>query len=306
MRSVSAPEPQRSGRLGRLLVVGAAGAALLVACSSDDADDAGETRNLVRVTTDRGSAAAGSTDVGNSSSSDESTPDTPATTDVESTDTASTDTASTETSSSTTSTSSSTSTSTSTTTTTTIDPLDVEHAVPVEPDANISYTPQAHTNYQATDIFSSDGCGTGLVSPVTGTVDEVLTNTYDPAVDDPATRGGNAVAIIGDDGVRYYLAHFQRIDPVIMAGVRVTVGQALGEMGDTGRSGACHVHFGLSLDCPDNPDDWFIRRGVIWPEEYLDSWRDGGNLSPLPALQDWFAEYPDACTSVENTPYPVG
>ena len=48
-----------------------------------------------------------------------------------------------------------------------------------------------------------------------------LENTWDPAVGDPATRGGNAVSIVGDDGVRYYLAHFQLIDPAITPGARV-------------------------------------------------------------------------------------
>ena len=197
------------------------------------------------------------------------------------------------------------STSSSSTTTTTIDPADVAHAFPVDPEVSSSFTPQGHANYQATDVFSSAGCGTRLLAPVTGVVDEVLENTYDPAVDDPATRGGNAVSIIGDDSVRYYLAHFQLIDPAITPGARVTAGDFLGEMGDTGRAGACHVHFGLSLDCPDSPDDWWVRRGVIWPDEYLESWRNGENLSPLPALQEWFTEYPDACTSIEGTPYPV-
>ena len=199
---------------------------------------------------------------------------------------------------------SSTSTSSTSTTTTTIDPELVARAFPVDPAVNSSFTPEAHASYQATDIFSSSGCGTALLAPVTGMVDEVVTNTWDPAVDDPATRGGNAVSIIGDDGVRYYLAHFQLIDPAITPGARVVAGDFLGEMGDTGRTSACHVHFGLSLPCPNR--EWWVRRGVIWPDDYLASWQQGGNLSPLPELQAWFAEYPDACASVENTPYPVG
>ena len=164
--------------------------------------------------------------------------------------------------------------------------------------------PEAHSSYRATDIFSSAGCGSALVAPVTGTVDEVVTNTWDQAVDDPATRGGNAVSILGDDGVRYYLAHFQLIDPAIVPGASVVAGDYLGEMGDTGRAGACHVHFGLSLPCPNR--EWWVRRGVIWPDEYLAAWQQGINLSPLDELQAWFAEYPDACRSVEDTPYPVG
>ncbi len=100
-----------------------------------------------------------------------------------------------------------------------------------------------------------------------------VTNTWDPDVGDPATRGGNAVSIIGDDGVRYYLAHFQLIDPAIIPGARVVAGDFLGEMGDTGRAGACHVHFALSLPCPNR--EWWVRRGVIWPDEYLTSWQRG-------------------------------
>ena len=38
-------------------------------------------------------------------------------------------------------------------------------------------------------------------------------------------------------------------------------------MGDTGRASACHVHFGLSLPCPNR--EWWVRRGVIWPDQYL-------------------------------------
>jgi len=192
-------------------------------------------------------------------------------------------------------------------TTTTVDPLDVVHMAPVDPAVDFSFTPEAHAGYRASDLFATSGCGTTLVSPVSGTVDEVLPDVYHPGVDDPATRGGNAVSIIGDDGVRYYLAHFQLVDPAVRSGARVTAGQVLGEMGETGRAGACHVHFGLSLPCPDNGvDDWFIRRGVIWPDEYVAAWRDGQILSPLAELQQWFAEFPDACAGVEHTPYPVG
>lgn len=189
------------------------------------------------------------------------------------------------------------------TTSTTIDPNSVAHAFPVDAAVNASFTPQAHANYRATDIFSSADCGTTLVSPVTGIVDEVLPDRYDRAVVDPATRGGNAVSIIGDDGVRYYMAHFQLIDAGIVPGLRVTAGDRLGEMGMTGRAGACHVHFGLSLPC--NNGDWWVRRGVIWPDEYLDAWKAGENRSPRAKLEAWFAEYPDACRSVDDTPYPV-
>lgn len=268
--------------LGAVLVVGA-GAAVALAGGDDDArrdDDPGPAAE----TTDSFVASNESTD--STAVTESSVPEStePASTAPESTSTTSTS-----------------------TTTTTIDPADVAHAFPVDPVDGSSWTPEAHANYRATDIFAPTGCGTRLVAPVTGEVFEVVQNTWDESVDDPATRGGAAVSIVGDDGVRYYMAHFQAIDPAIVPGARVTAGDFLGEMGDTGRAGACHVHFGLSLPCPGGPDsEWWVRRGVIWPDEYLASWRDGGNLSPLPELQAWFAEYPDACESVENTPYPVG
>lgn len=197
------------------------------------------------------------------------------------------------------------STSSTSTTTTTIDPASVAHVFPIALSISTSFTPQSHHDYRAADIFSSAGCDTPLLAPVTGTVDEVLTDTYDANVDDPATRGGNAVSIVGDDGVRYYMAHFQAVDPAVVPGARVTAGDLLGQMGMTGRTSACVVHFALSLPCPTH-EDWWIRRGTIWPDEYLDSWKAGENLSPLPELQAWFAQYPNACNSVEDTPYPVG
>lgn len=188
--------------------------------------------------------------------------------------------------------------------TTTVDPALVARGFPIGADVETSYTPEAHANYRATDLFASSDCGTPLVSPVDGVVDDILPDVYHETVDDPATRGGNAVSILGDDGVRYYLAHFELVDPTLQVGVRVAVGQELGAMGDTGRAGACHLHFGLSLPCPGTTDDWWIRRGVIWPDQYLDAWKAGDNLAPLPELQAWFADYPDACRSVDDTPYP--
>ena len=75
-----------------------------------------------------------------------------------------------------------------------------------------------HAEYTATDIFVR--CGARIVSPVNGVVVESRrVDAYDPNVDDPATRGGRSVAIVGDDGVRYYLAHFEQIDDGIEPGV---------------------------------------------------------------------------------------
>jgi murein DD-endopeptidase MepM/ murein hydrolase activator NlpD len=157
-----------------------------------------------------------------------------------------------------------------------------------------------HAEYTATDIFVR--CGAAIVSPVNGVVVESRrVSSYDPSVDDPATRGGRSVAIVGDDGVRYYMAHFEQIDAAIEPGVRVQIGQLLGLMGMTGRASACHVHFALSPPCPG--PEWSVRRGVIWPYRYLDDWRAGGQRSPVAEIQQWVADHPDGCALAMADPY---
>ena len=70
------------------------------------------------------------------------------------------------------------------------------------------------------------------------------------------------------------------------AGVRVTAGEPLGKVGETGDASACHLHFGISPVCQ-GTGDWWIQRGVIWPWPYLDSWRAGGDKSPVAAINAW-------------------
>jgi murein DD-endopeptidase MepM/ murein hydrolase activator NlpD len=157
-----------------------------------------------------------------------------------------------------------------------------------------------HAEYPAADVFVR--CGATLVSPVNGVVLEARrVNAYDWAVDNPATRGGRSVAIVGDDGVRYYLAHFESIDDGIERGVRVAAGQRLGVMGRTGRASACHVHVGISPPCPDK--EWLVRRGAIWPAPYLDDWRRGGQRSPVGEIEQWIATNPTACADAMADPY---
>jgi murein DD-endopeptidase MepM/ murein hydrolase activator NlpD len=118
-----------------------------------------------------------------------------------------------------------------------------------------------------------------------GVVDFVsYKDLWDPNHDDPALRGGLSVAILGDDGLRYYGSHLSAIAAGIAPGVRVTAGQALGLVGNTGdaRTTTSHLHFGISR--PTTPDDWKARRGQVDPFPYLQAWRDGHNVTPpLPA-----------------------
>jgi murein DD-endopeptidase MepM/ murein hydrolase activator NlpD len=126
-------------------------------------------------------------------------------------------------------------------------------------------------------------------------------NSYDRAVDNPATRGGRSVSILGADGVRYYLAHFDTIVAGLEPGDGVALGDELGTMGDTGRTSACHLHFSISPPCPGT--EWSVRRGAIWPYPYLDAWRRGEHLSPVGEVEAWAAANPTACADAMADPY---
>lgn len=137
-----------------------------------------------------------------------------------------------------------------------------------------------HHDYPATDIQAKLGCP--FVAPIGGVVEDVnRRDRWSGKTNLGKDRGGKSVSIIGDDGVRYYGSHLSIVEPGIVPGLRVEIGQKLGEVGSTGsaRGTKPHLHFGISY--PTVPGDWEIRRGVIWPWKYLDSWRKGENLSPV-------------------------
>jgi len=177
------------------------------------------------------------------------------------------------------------------------------YVLPVQPGTSVGYGPVgSHHDYPAADVFAGSGCGTTLVSPVDGTVLAYRNvDLYVRALDNPAYRGGRYVAILGRDGVRYYLAHLASVAPGLHVGQSVTAGQAVGVMGESGDAGACHVHFGISPPCP--RPEWGIRRGVIWPQPYLDAWRRGQNVSPKAEVAAWSARWPEACKLAEAAPY---
>jgi murein DD-endopeptidase MepM/ murein hydrolase activator NlpD len=151
---------------------------------------------------------------------------------------------------------------------------------PVQPPSLASFSEGvASHGYPATDIFAPEG--TQVVSVINGVIDFVsFKDVWDPKLDDPATRGGLSVAIIGDDGVRYYGSHLSAIQAGIAPGIRVAGGQLLGYVGHTGdaRNTESHLHFGISR--PTFADDWKIRRGQVDPYAYLFAWRSGLDLTP--------------------------
>ena len=133
--------------------------------------------------------------------------------------------------------------------------------------------------YPATDIFSREG--SEFVAVTGGVVDFVsFKDRWNPEQDDPATRGGLSVAIIGEDGVRYYGSHLSAIMQGIIPGARVGAGQILGFIGHTGdaRSTPSHLHFGISH--PTYPEDWHSRRGEVDPFPFLEAWLEGQNVTP--------------------------
>jgi murein DD-endopeptidase MepM/ murein hydrolase activator NlpD len=181
----------------------------------------------------------------------------------------------------------------------TLPPPTTPYRLPVDPELGPGWNP-THASYPATDVFLP--CGTDVVSPVRGTVLEVRRiDSWDPVVDNPATRGGRSVSILGADGVRYYFAHFQSIQPALAVGQTVDPGQRLGALGDSGRTSACHLHFGISPPCPGK--EWSVRRGVVWPYPYLDSWRAGGQRSPADEVANWAEAHPNACAEAMADPY---
>jgi peptidoglycan LD-endopeptidase LytH len=153
---------------------------------------------------------------------------------------------------------------------------------------NVTYA-HVHHDYPATDILAK--CGSTVRAATSGTVLEVTrVDRWKRSVNAGATRGGLSVSIKGDDGVRYYGSHMEFINANIQPGVHVAAGQTLGKVGETGDASACHLHFGISPVCQ-GTGDWWTQRGVIWPWRYLDSWRKGGNKSPVAEVNAWQAKH---------------
>jgi peptidoglycan LD-endopeptidase LytH len=148
---------------------------------------------------------------------------------------------------------------------------------------------RSHHDYPAADMFTGRGCA--FVAPVDGRVDEVSRrDLWDPGSDRGADRGGRSVSVVGVDGVRYYGSHLEAVAPGIVPGVRVRAGQLLGRIGNSGSARVTAVHLHFAISWPTRPGIWWVRRGMIQPAPYLDSWRGGGNLSPVRAVRAARAE----------------
>lgn len=153
-----------------------------------------------------------------------------------------------------------------------------QYVFPVQ-HAEVNYG-KFHHDYPATDMFCAEG--SEFVAVTDGVIDYIsFKDIWNPKTNDPNYRGGLSVAIIGNDGVRYYGSHLQSIAPDLHVGMTVTAGQLLGYTGKSGdaRFTAAHLHFGISH--PTTPEDWQVRRGEISPYPYLQAWRKGEMRAPI-------------------------
>lgn len=105
--------------------------------------------------------------------------------------------------------------------------------------------------HAGTDLFAADG--TPVISVVDGFIWRIGS----------FSRGGNAIWLQGDDGVRYYYGHLKGFRKGIALGTRVQLGELLGWVGETGQAnGYPHVHFEV------NPGGL----GTVNPKPILDAW----------------------------------
>jgi murein DD-endopeptidase MepM/ murein hydrolase activator NlpD len=169
-------------------------------------------------------------------------------------------------------------------------PRTVRYAFPISPSSAARFG-HSHHDYPATDIFAP--CGATFRAPATGRVlGAQRVDIWNSRVNAGTTRGGLSVTLLGDDGARYYGSHLRAVLASVVPGARVVAGQALGQVGNTGdaRGIACHVHFGISPLCGGNTD-WYNRRGLVYPWPFLESWRAGGQLSPVAAVRGYQSRY---------------
>lgn len=108
--------------------------------------------------------------------------------------------------------------------------------------------------HRGQDVFAA--CGTPLVSALAGVV----------TIAKFQERAGNYVVITADDATSQAYMHLAAA-ATVEKDERVTAGQSLGQVGDTGRANGCHLHFELWT-----APGWF---------------KGGDAIDPLPALQGW-------------------
>ena len=137
------------------------------------------------------------------------------------------------------------------------------------------------TTTRPTDIFAACGTASGR-SPTASCSRSAATDRYDPS--DGRRRGaGRAVRLAAGRRRRALL----RLAPALGAapgspGRRRVRARAVRSARSATPAGPAPATCTSASRRPcAGVGDWWIRRGVIWPWSYLDSWRAGGHVSPV-------------------------
>ena len=110
-------------------------------------------------------------------------------------------------------------------------------------------------SHQGHDVFAR--CGTPLVAARGGTV----------RFRGSHSRAGNYIVVTGTgDGFDHVYMHL-RDQALVAKGARVSTGQLLGYVGDTGAARGCHLHFEM-WDAP----GWYAGGHAVDPLPYLQAW----------------------------------
>ena len=152
--------------------------------------------------------------------------------------------------------------------------------------------PKDHLHYPAVDV---EGCYARILAPTAGFISQLhRLDKWTPENDSPGTRGGLTITVQGDDGVRYFFSHLGRIKA--LKNQRVAAGDWIGVMGSSGnaRVTRCHTHFGMSRVCP--LAEVYLLQGEIWPQKYLNAWKQGQQLSPRKEIRKLEKKDPLGCS----------
>jgi murein DD-endopeptidase MepM/ murein hydrolase activator NlpD len=136
----------------------------------------------------------------------------------------------------------------------TADEIEGGYAFPVRAKYSYGDGLGAGRNHQGQDIMAS--CGKKVVAARPGRV---------RIVDYQASGAGNFVVVKGK-GYDYVYMHMLR-RPVVSRGDRVQPGDAIGVVGSTGSSTACHLHFEMWTS-----PGWYRGGDVEDPKPYLRRW----------------------------------
>jgi murein DD-endopeptidase MepM/ murein hydrolase activator NlpD len=152
--------------------------------------------------------------------------------------------------------------------------------------------PKDHLNYPAVDV---EGCYARVLAPTAGVISQLRRkDKWTPEDDSPGTRGGLTITLTGDDGVRYFFSHLGRIK--VLKNQRVNAGDWIGVTGSSGnaRVTRCHTHMGMSRVC--QLAEVYLLQGEIWPQQYLNAWRKGQQLSPRKEIRKLEKNDPLGCS----------